>query len=101
MTYNPHCLYCPTWCRYLHTSACTKHRACLDRPLTWANGFGVWHAAVVPGPTAQRRARGAIRRELLDRDEIRSAGYRVRVELAPEFAQNRTDGRVVYREIAD
>lgn len=68
-------------------------------PILYANGFGVWHAAVAPGPDAEKRAADAIRGELLDRGDIEPfSPYRVRVELAPDWAQGQFDGRAVYRE---
>lgn len=70
-----------------------------DTAHLWANGFGVWHAAVTPGADAAQRAQRAIRAELIEREDVKpGSGYRVRVELAPAWAQDRTDGRVVYRE---
>lgn len=66
---------------------------------TYADGFGTWHARVPSGPTARNRARYAIRRELTARGEV-GPGYRIRIELAPVWAQH-TDGTVTYRETVD
>lgn len=70
---------------------------------TWADGFGRWYAAV-PGdcPDPRRRARDAIRRELVSRDAI-GAGVSVRVERAPDEWHTTADpnARPVYREVTD
>lgn len=47
---------------------------------TWADGFGRWHARVTVGPTAARRAREAIRKEIVARGEC-GPGWRCRIEL--------------------
>lgn len=74
----------------------------VKRPILFTNGYGVWHAAVAPSATAERDAIDAIRGELLDRGDIEPfSPYRVRVELAPEWYQDRCDGRVCYREAED
>lgn len=64
-------------------------------PHTWADGYGRWHAAVTPGNDASRRARAAIRAELIARGMRPEDGYLVLVERSPDDTRA---GRVVYRE---
>lgn len=69
---------------------------------TWADGFGVWYAAV-PGYLLdpRRAARNAIRRELVERHDM-PAGHRVRVEPAPDhWLTTARKLRPVFREVVE
>lgn len=72
---------------------------------TWADGFGRWYARVpvdFSGQESRRkgaeRARKAIRRELVDRDEIRGPWYRVRLET---YETDKVNGTETFREVAN
>jgi hypothetical protein len=82
---------CP-WCHGYGYSVAPIERA----PVSWADGFGVWHTVVSVGPRERARARGAILAELSARAP-RGARVAVTVERVPYgYRDNAT--RVEYVE---
>ena len=65
----------------------------MSTPITWADGYGIWHCRIAKAPNAYREARKRITDQLDMRGQI-GRGYRVYLERIAEYA----DGTIEYRE---
>jgi hypothetical protein len=71
----------------------------VNRIITWADAFGIWHASVPTSPSERRDARRAIMAELLERAprDTRASDISLTVE-REGYASGSLCKRVIYRE---